>query len=719
MMRDGGATASMLRFADLEINLQTEQVWRAGQEVHLSPKCYKLLKLFVDHANKLVTKKQIFDAVWPHQEVGDATLNQTMSILRKALGFDAAQFRSVPRRGYIFTLDPAQQQAEVETKNATDASPAEILQRDLPPAPLSNSRQRPQLSRRWIVITSALALLLASTYAFVSSLYEPKKIDRLSLEVRAPDQGLAAAFRAVLVAELDPSVKVINDRDADFSASTQMLFELTTDPRNPSRISWQWQLTQDGTKKHGQAASVIVELANTLRADMPNALPLRQNLDARTISDQAFELYAEAMRSLSSGQIKQAKPLLERAVTLAPNNSILLLEIAKLCQELGEMRLAKIYFGQLAGLKNDPQVQLFAKFKLAAMDNQEQTALDVLEQLVMDETEKSYLRIRLYTKLNRLDLAEKELELHRKAGHSVANNPEFGYLSGIILEKRFNYPPAIEIYSLALKNTNLTPFWRGQLAKQLGGVYGARGEYAKAEELYITAADSFDPDRNMDEQFSAQRVILNLRVAKTKECYRGKEIERLEEIAINKIGSVRAMTGYFATKSQIEWRCGNFSDAVSTLSQSIKIAKSVEEMAYQTALLYRAQLFVKLGDSPAARADIKAIRASTVQKLTPEEIDYIDVRAGASAVSQHTMTCFTALRAASKSTRTALAQECIAAKTVIDTPNRIHFELAQFIAAGEPAELTPSLRTTVADADPIDLMEWEAFCAVAQVPACR
>src|SRR4051794_6919926 len=78
---------------------------RGARQVHLTPKALALLSFLADRPGEIVTKKDLFGAVWPDIAVGDAALVTCMQELRKALGDDARRPRfveTVHRRGYRF-----------------------------------------------------------------------------------------------------------------------------------------------------------------------------------------------------------------------------------------------------------------------------------------------------------------------------------------------------------------------------------------------------------------------------------------------------------------------------------------------------------------------------------------------------------------------------------------------------------------------------------------
>ena len=79
-------------------------LWRGTEAVALSPKVFDVLHYLVQHPDRLVTKDELLDAVWPETAVTDAVVRVTIGALRKALD-DTAPPRfiaTVPRRGYRF-----------------------------------------------------------------------------------------------------------------------------------------------------------------------------------------------------------------------------------------------------------------------------------------------------------------------------------------------------------------------------------------------------------------------------------------------------------------------------------------------------------------------------------------------------------------------------------------------------------------------------------------
>jgi two-component system OmpR family response regulator len=82
--------ASPLVFADLEMDDDLHQVWRAGRSVELTATEYKLLRYLLANAPRVLTKPQILDHVWNYDFGGEGNVVETyISYLRKKIDRDA------------------------------------------------------------------------------------------------------------------------------------------------------------------------------------------------------------------------------------------------------------------------------------------------------------------------------------------------------------------------------------------------------------------------------------------------------------------------------------------------------------------------------------------------------------------------------------------------------------------------------------------------------
>jgi two-component system OmpR family response regulator len=78
------ADDSVLRFADLELDEETNDVRRGGKLVKLSPTEFKLLHYLLINADRVLSKAQILDHVWRYDFGGDARIVESyISLLRR------------------------------------------------------------------------------------------------------------------------------------------------------------------------------------------------------------------------------------------------------------------------------------------------------------------------------------------------------------------------------------------------------------------------------------------------------------------------------------------------------------------------------------------------------------------------------------------------------------------------------------------------------------
>ena len=100
-------------------------LWRETAALTLTPKVFAVLHYLVTHPDRLVSKEELLDAVWPEVAVTEAAVRVTIGMLRKVLGdpVQAPHFiATVPRRGYRF-LAPVTESIGVAPSPATPGTP--------------------------------------------------------------------------------------------------------------------------------------------------------------------------------------------------------------------------------------------------------------------------------------------------------------------------------------------------------------------------------------------------------------------------------------------------------------------------------------------------------------------------------------------------------------------------------------------------------------------
>jgi len=103
------------RLGAFTIDLRSRSLLRDNQAIALPARAFDVLVYLVTHRDRLVEKDDIVAAVWRDVAVTDDSLIHAVSVLRRALGDDAARpafIETVPRQGYRF-IAPIQPQAPV------------------------------------------------------------------------------------------------------------------------------------------------------------------------------------------------------------------------------------------------------------------------------------------------------------------------------------------------------------------------------------------------------------------------------------------------------------------------------------------------------------------------------------------------------------------------------------------------------------------------------
>jgi DNA-binding winged helix-turn-helix (wHTH) protein len=107
-----GATAAVkvnaamrVSFSPYVLDLESRQLLRGDDVVHLSPKAFDLLNVLVSHRPKALSKSDLQERLWPGTFVVEKNLANLVSEIRDAIGDDASNprfIRTVHGFGYAF-----------------------------------------------------------------------------------------------------------------------------------------------------------------------------------------------------------------------------------------------------------------------------------------------------------------------------------------------------------------------------------------------------------------------------------------------------------------------------------------------------------------------------------------------------------------------------------------------------------------------------------------
>jgi two-component system OmpR family response regulator len=100
------ADTSVLRFADLTMNIDTHEVWRDDLSIDLTATEFNLLRYLLENARRVISKSELLDNVWGFDFHGDPNIVETyISYLRKKIDDrDPPLIHTIRRVGYTLRL---------------------------------------------------------------------------------------------------------------------------------------------------------------------------------------------------------------------------------------------------------------------------------------------------------------------------------------------------------------------------------------------------------------------------------------------------------------------------------------------------------------------------------------------------------------------------------------------------------------------------------------
>jgi two-component system OmpR family response regulator len=105
--RDAEGPETRLRVADLEMDLLSRRVKRAGKNIDLQPREFRLLEYLMRHSGQVVTRTMLLEKVWdyhfdPQTNVIDVHVSRLRSKIDK--GFDPPLLHTVRGAGYVLRV---------------------------------------------------------------------------------------------------------------------------------------------------------------------------------------------------------------------------------------------------------------------------------------------------------------------------------------------------------------------------------------------------------------------------------------------------------------------------------------------------------------------------------------------------------------------------------------------------------------------------------------
>jgi DNA-binding response OmpR family regulator len=104
LTRRSGERQTVLRVADLSLNLLTREVERAGQKIELQAREYELLELLMRMPGRVLSRTQIIERVWEyHFDIGTNVVDVYIQRLRRKIddSFELKLLQTVRGVGYV------------------------------------------------------------------------------------------------------------------------------------------------------------------------------------------------------------------------------------------------------------------------------------------------------------------------------------------------------------------------------------------------------------------------------------------------------------------------------------------------------------------------------------------------------------------------------------------------------------------------------------------
>lgn len=401
------------RFADFTLDLARRRLTGSGPEpLALSGRAFEVLAYLIANRDRMVSKRELMDAVWPRMVVEENNLTQAISNLRRALADsrDAPAFiATVAGRGYQFVAD-AQAFSDLPTaavpaaivpadSYATSAVPGKVaavteqltatsVTPDATPVPAANG-----LSRRSVLLGAGLAVGAAVAAVLWSSRREsvktravPSSIAVLPFKPLLPDarnEAIEVGMAELLINRLSPlpgvvvkplsSVRRYSAVDQDpVQAGRELDVEAVVDgtvqiQQNDVRLTvrlldvatgeslWAGNFTQQLGDFFAMQDALVTQLVSALAVQTPlQGLP--QIAGSTTADTEAWQLYANGRYQLERRDldgVDRAKRFFREAIARDPRFALAITGLSEACALSGTFAMV-------------PPIQAFEEARVAA-----------------------------------------------------------------------------------------------------------------------------------------------------------------------------------------------------------------------------------------------------------------------------------------------------------------------------------------------------------------
>ena len=151
-------------FENYTLDIERRELRCDGIILSVEPQVFDLLHFLIKNSDRVVSRKNIFQAVWGGRIVSDAVLGTRINAARRAIGDDGTQQRlikTLPRSGFRFT--GAVHEVKVETNAAIIIPHGKFSLAVVPPAPYDGDEKLTYISKG---IADDLTVALARNKTF-------------------------------------------------------------------------------------------------------------------------------------------------------------------------------------------------------------------------------------------------------------------------------------------------------------------------------------------------------------------------------------------------------------------------------------------------------------------------------------------------------------------------------------------------------------------------
>jgi DNA-binding winged helix-turn-helix (wHTH) protein len=99
---------TVYEFDDVVIDSSNFRLIKAGQTKKITPRAFEILLFLIGRNGRLVSKQELFEAIWKESFVTDNALTRMIKEIRQVIGDDADSPRyieTIPKRGYRFIAE--------------------------------------------------------------------------------------------------------------------------------------------------------------------------------------------------------------------------------------------------------------------------------------------------------------------------------------------------------------------------------------------------------------------------------------------------------------------------------------------------------------------------------------------------------------------------------------------------------------------------------------